>query len=48
MAKRKATVKKYRKIRAIELFAAGTPFKPRIVASKKVYKRKPRSKKGDE
>jgi hypothetical protein len=45
MATRSNKVKKapYRKARAIELFAAGTPFKPKRVESKKNYRRKPRS-----
>lgn len=33
------------KMRAIELFAHDTPFKPRVVKSKKLYTRKSRSNK---
>ena len=39
---------KYRKARALELFAAGSPFKPKIVASKKAYKRNKRSSKHED
>ena len=39
---------KHRKIRAIELFAAGTPFRPKTVQSKKNYKRKPRTNKQED
>lgn len=33
------------KMRAIELFAHGTPFKPKVVKSKKLYTRRVRSSK---
>jgi hypothetical protein len=36
-----------RKMRAIELFAHDTPFKPKVVKSKKLYTRRPRSNKKD-
>jgi len=35
------------KMRALELFAHDTPFKPRVVKSKKLYTRRVRSSKKD-
>ena len=44
MKKWKKTMKPVNsKMRAIELFAHDTPFKPRVVKSKKLYTRKSRS-----
>jgi hypothetical protein len=50
MITRRAKVKKpkYRKVRAIELFAAGTPFKSKRIDSKKTYRRKSRSNRNEE